>query len=653
MHMKNSLLKCSLLIAGISYMNIVHGESIESLDTMVVTATRSPQSEILIPASIVIITADEIRASGADNIVEILRNEGGIQISDLYGDGSRATISMRGFGGNAQANTLILVDGRRLNNADLGAPDLNSLSLKDVERIEIMRGSAGVLYGDQAVGGVINIIMRRPDELHTRLYAGTGSYQHRTINVELANRHANGLGYRFSAGKEITQNYRDNNTQDYKNIFGLLDYQYDSGKTFIEYQRVNEDLETPGALFTDQVRVDRRQASNPDDFIKTDTQNFRWGLQQSLFAGWDFITEYTVRQDASHGILSVGGFGGPITTKRDHREFTPRLNGTFNTGHASVLMTLGADLFASSFHLNSILGSIDDDQKQYAVYAQSVIPLMQGLSLALGGRHAHVKNNINGALLPPDTTIRDDVNAFDAGLSYQADEHWRFFGRVDTNYRFVLADEYTSASFGGIIPDTQTGISYEVGFDRTGESHRINFMAYQLDLDNEIEFDPVLFINTNIGDTRRRGIVLDVDLAPLEWLSLGLHYGYVRADIVKGPLTGMDVPFVARHTVKLIAGYNFLPGLHGQLEVLGISQRTAASDFFNVVNPLPGYVMANAHLRYTHGPVSLGIKINNILDKKYSDNAQLGFRPPLFTPETAWFPAPERNFLVSFEYDFN
>lgn len=650
--MNKMICNCFLLMACLAFLSVVRGETISSLDTMVVTATRSQQDEISTPASIVIITADDIRHSGADNVVELLRNQGGIQISDLYGDGSRATISMRGFGGNAQANTLVLVDGRRLNNADLGNPALNSVSLKDVERIEIMRGSAGVLYGDQAVGGVINIITRRPDKLHAGLAAEAGSYGRKSVNVELSNRHDNGLGYRFSAEKDVTDNYRDDNAQDYKNFFGLLDYQYGSGKTFLEYQSVNEDLETPGALFIDQLKDHRKQAANPGDFIKTDTQNFRWGLQQSLYSGWDFLTEYTVRQDNSNGILSVGGFGGPILTKRDHREFTPRLAGTFATSHGPLLLTLGADLFASSFFLNSILGSIDDEQTQYAIYGQSVIPVTEGLALTLGGRHAHVKNTVNGALLPPDTIIKDDVNAFEGGLSYQAGRQWRFFGRVDTNYRFVLADEYTSASFGGVIPDTQTGISYETGFDRTGDKTHINFTAYQLDLNNEIEFDPILFINTNIGDTRRRGMILDMQYAPLERLSLGLNYGYVMADIVQGPLTGLAVPFVARHTLKLMAGYDFLQDLHGQLEILGITRRVAVGDFFNTGAPLPGYVTANAYLRYAYGPVSLGLKVNNILDHKYSDNAQLGFRPPLFAPETAYFPAPERNFLVSFEYNF-
>lgn len=650
--MKKTILNRFLLVSCLSLLQSARGDPVESLDTIVVTATRSQQYETTIPASMVIITADEIRESGATSIAALLRTQGGIQVSDLYGDGSRATISMRGFGGNAQANTLILVDGRRLNNVDLGNPDLNSVSLKDVERIEILRGSAGVLYGDQAVGGVINIITQRPEQLHVGVNAEAGSYGRRSIDIALSNRHTNGLGYRFSAEKKYTGNYRENNEQDYRNFFGLIDYQYTGGKAFLEYQRVDENLETPGALFVDQLRADRRQAFNPEDFIKTDTQNFRGGWQQSLFPGWDFITEYTVRQDTSNGILSVGGFGGPIITKRDHRELTPRITGAVDTFRGQMLLTLGADLYASSFYLDSILGSIADEQTQYAVYGQSVIPLTDVLSFTVGGRYARVSNTVNGALLPPDTDISDDVHAWEAGLSYTVNQHWHFFGRVDTNYRFVLADEYTSASFGGTIPETQTGISFEAGFDRVDDNSRISFTAYQLDLNDEIEFDPVLFINTNIGDTRRRGLILDMNYMPLADLSLGLNYSYVLSDFVTGPLRGKDIPFVARHTVNMSAGYEFLPGLHGHLEVSGISRRVAVGDYFHTGADLPGYVTGNAYLQYTHDAFSLGISVNNLLDRKYSGNAQLGFKPPFFTPETAYFPAPERNFLVTFEYNF-
>ena len=120
---------------------------------VIVSAARTEQSTLTTPASITVITRKQIDDSGARHIVEVLRGQGGVQINDLYGDGSRASVDMRGFGDAAGSNTLVLVDGRRLNNPDIGSPDLNSIALEDVERIEIVQGSAGVLFGDQAVGG--------------------------------------------------------------------------------------------------------------------------------------------------------------------------------------------------------------------------------------------------------------------------------------------------------------------------------------------------------------------------------------------------------------------------------------------------------------------------------------------------------------------
>jgi iron complex outermembrane receptor protein len=122
-------------------------EKLNVTEEIIVTATRSEQNIINTPSSIKVISAADIKTSGALHVVDVLRNQGGVQISGLFGDGSRATVSVRGFGGNAQANTLIMVDGRRLNNADLGNPDLNSISINSIERIEILRGSAGVLFG--------------------------------------------------------------------------------------------------------------------------------------------------------------------------------------------------------------------------------------------------------------------------------------------------------------------------------------------------------------------------------------------------------------------------------------------------------------------------------------------------------------------------
>lgn len=621
------------------------------LETVTVTATRFEQAGVPFPGGIQVIDTAAMARSGASRLADVLRNQAGLQIADLYGEGSRTTVSMRGFGANAQANTLILVDGRRLNNADLGAPDLNSLSLKDVQRVEILRGSAGALYGDEAVGGLINIITRQPTAFNLNVELDAGSYGRRAGVVRLTDRFENGLSYRLSAEKRRLHGYRDHNAEDYLNLFGTLHYDYAGGRLSAEYQYTGEDLQTPGALFADQMRADRRQAANPGDYVNTTSRILRLGIEQRLAKHWRFRTGFTRRQSHSGGVLSVAGTAGGVITDREHYQLTPRLVGRWNPARGVILATIGADLNRTDFHLSSILGAIDNRQTRIAVYGQLLFPITERLTATLGARHASVNNRINGALLPPGTRIDDDVNAAEAGFSYTLGDGLRLFARFDTNFRFVLADEYTSASFGGEIPKTQTGRSYEAGLNWRTSTLSAELGVYRLDLDNEIDFDPLRFINTNIGATRRRGVSLNASWQATERLALATVFSYVDAGIVSGPLAGLAIPFVAAETASVNADYRFNHGLRVHAAVHGISRRTANGDFFNIGQPLPGYVTADIYLAWRHGPWGLGFKVNNLLDIKYSGSAQLGFRPPTFTPETAYFPAPGRNFLVSLQYN--
>jgi iron complex outermembrane receptor protein len=125
------------------------------LGPIVITPTRTEQAENTSSATVYVVTADEIEKSGAGTTSEVLRGIPGIQIDDLFGNGNEVNISLRGFSSSANANTLVLVNGRRINYSDTASPDLHHVFPKDIERIEVLAGSAGSLYGDQAVGGVI------------------------------------------------------------------------------------------------------------------------------------------------------------------------------------------------------------------------------------------------------------------------------------------------------------------------------------------------------------------------------------------------------------------------------------------------------------------------------------------------------------------
>jgi len=136
-----------------------------TLEKVVVTATRDAEEIRKIPANVTVITKKQIEESYAETVVGLLRDQVGVVVKDIYGNGKSATVDIRGFGETAPPNTLVLVDGRRVNQIDLSGVDWTQIPLHQIERIEVVRGSGSVLYGDNAVGGVINIITKTPENL--------------------------------------------------------------------------------------------------------------------------------------------------------------------------------------------------------------------------------------------------------------------------------------------------------------------------------------------------------------------------------------------------------------------------------------------------------------------------------------------------------
>ena len=127
-------------------------------DTVQVIGTRAPTALNRVVADVVVIDRDRIRATSADSLEDLLRREGGIQLSRNGAPGQNASVLIRGSGAS---NTLVLIDGVRIGSATLGQTDLSTVSLAQVERIEVMRGPGSSLYGADAIGGVVNIVTRR------------------------------------------------------------------------------------------------------------------------------------------------------------------------------------------------------------------------------------------------------------------------------------------------------------------------------------------------------------------------------------------------------------------------------------------------------------------------------------------------------------
>jgi len=642
--MKKHLMWAALVAAGAA-------NAAETLPSVIVSGTRSAQSDVTVPAAITVVTRDEIDDSGAGTLTDLLRGRAGIQVQELYGDGSRSTVSMRGFGDTAAANVLVLVDGRRLNNTDLSGPDLHSVALKDVQQVEVIQGSAGSLFGDQAVGGVINIITRASEQAGFNAEAGAGSDNTRLGRLSASTQGVDGASARASIEARNSDNYRDHNDLRYRNALVRLNLDKEWGRSFVEYQQVREQLELPGALDETQLQEDRRQASPsyPDDETDTITRIGRVGLTGYLGENWQLEAEITSRRSEADGTL----FSTPFEQERRHRGLTPRLIGAVPMAGGDALITLGADYSEVSYRYQSapfgFPAETEDDQITRAVYAQAVVPLSSRLKVTAGARRASAENELTDTSAFPDgETLNDTVSVGELGLSYRLTPDWRVFARRDGNFRFALVDEntFTEPDVTGLDP--QTGISWEAGAEWSRNGRRLNVVGYRLNLKNEIAFDaaangpfgPETGANVNLDPTVRRGVTMEAGLRVAEGLTLGADLSHTDARFDGGPYNGNAIPFVAERSGRIFADYRINNQWQLFVENTYIGERHQSADYANALDTLPAVQLVNASVGYQRERWNARLRVDNVTGKEYVG----------FATYDAFYPAPERRLLLTLGY---
>ena len=620
---------------------------------IIVSATRSTASNIDTAANIKVVDRQEILESGARHISELLRTQAGLHLSDAYTDGSNASIDMRGFGSNASSNTLVMIDGRKLNPAsDSATLYLNSISLNNIEQIEIIQGSAGVLFGNQAVGGVINIITRQPDYQQTDISAGLGSFNGKKLSAHTSNRLSSGFGYQLSGLSNKTDNYRDNNKAELKNLSALIDYKYKAGRVFAEYTNLKELTHIPGALFAAELAADRKQsvAAYANDYIDTQSHTWRLGVNHQLTTHWSINADMGHRHDERDFLLSFRAFPGSLSTQdRETSTFNPRFIGSYETQHGKAVITLGYDHENTDYLLNTAFGPQGTKQDINAVYAQISYPIISNLNLTTGLRHARVDNRINTGTT---SQVKDDLNLGSIGLSFQASPSWRIFARADQNYRFAKVDEHTNVVFGqptGL--DTQTGVSYELGMEIQQQSFQMTAQLYRLNLKNEIGFDSSTYFNVNLDDTRRNGLSITARSDINASWSVGASYDYIDSSVAAGAFKGNDIPLVAEHELRLFASWT--PNIDTLIgaEIHHVGKQTLGNDFTNSFSQLDSYTVFNANAHYYYDNWDFSARINNIFNQYYSETGATGYDAS-FTVKDAYNPAAERNFSINARYSF-
>ncbi|MCJ8352231.1 TonB-dependent receptor [Moritella sp.] len=607
---------------------------------------RTESTPLNIAANVDVIESSDIKISGAKNLTDLLRGRSGIQISD---SNSGAVISMRGFSASqASSNTLIMIDGRRLNNIDISAPSISAIPLNQIERIEILNGSAGVLYGDQAVGGVINIITKAPDSAGGNVQLSGGSFNTYEGQANISAAINDKWNVYLSGSYNEGDNYREHNANKTSSILARLQYKTELNSFFIESSYYDNYREMAGSLTKEQFENDPRQATSTTDESREMTSTVRVGYQHKFNSNWIFDANLNFKDTLNKNIA----WGSPREKNISLLEFNSKAIGNMTTSRGDLNIVTGIDLSRGDVEFDS---GRENVQSMASIFTQVTAPLSEQLSYILGGRYSIVQDDlIDGRVYPNGVELDEDAYALELGLNYQLTINHRLYMRVDDNFRFSKVDEeaYTSPSVIGLKP--QTGRSYEAGWDWNPKSHSISLNVFRLDLEDEIVFDssapkPINGqfngANVNAEASTRYGSSINWNWQVNSDLNTGLEYSYIDAEFTEGDNKGKSLPWVAEHTARGYAGIYFADNFQLFVEEIYVGERYLNSDNSNSKDQLDDYLLSNVALNYVLNDWSVSLRADNLFDTKYASSAIAGW-------QDGYYVGNGRSVRLTANYDF-
>ena len=649
-------------------------------DTVVITASRL--SELLsLPANISIITAEDIKNSPSKTLPELLAQEVGVNTTSFFSHGSRASIDMRGFGETATQNTLILLDGRRLNDIDLSSINFSAIPVENIERIEIVRGSGGVLYGDGATGGTINIITRDPraTESYTVLTATGGSFDHRDAN--LFSSYANekfGLTANLNTTKD--NGYRDNNSYEQHN--GQLDLRVPTskGETYVKIGAYEQDMGLPGDrkvnfnTSLNDLEANRKGAGTPNDWADEEGALVTLGYSAKINSRDSFVIDggYRLKEQRSQ----FYAFGGTFSdTQLETFSLTPRVELQGEIGQMPISWKTGADLYLYDYHsgrsnleVNSVrpIHKIDVEQTSIALYTQGLLEVSDSTHLTAGWRSQQVRQKATDeydAAAPgggfgseaPDFTATDFENSFEFGIKHLINDNWDIFARVGRSARFGTVDELFEFNnlfqqvFSRLEP--QTSQDFELGLGYGDDRLNANLAVFHQDIENEIHLNPATFQNINLDDTRHQGAELSLKLKVSPTVELKAGYTYLRAEFTEGANDGNELPLIPEHTYNVSALVLLPADVKGTMSWNYVGESLFAGDLDNsFARKIPAYQTVDMKLTKQINKLKLALQVNNLFNEKYYNyGAKSAFTPGLYNG----YPLPERNAYLTVSYEFD
>jgi vitamin B12 transporter len=448
------------------------------LDPVIVTGTREPQALSRSTADIVVIDYDTIRDSTADSVEDLLRREAGMQLTRNGGPGQSSGFFIRGASTNG---TLVLIDGVRVGSASLGQAEFESLSLAQIDHIEVRRGPASSLYGADAVGGVVQIFTRRGDgSPRIAAHAAVGGYSSQQGDLGISGAQG-GFDYALAGGRERSDGISAIRPNDQNGFYNPDNDGY--GRNFGQLQLGY--TPAPGhriGVTLVETRLNAQYDSaefNPPDFTANPSPDFRNHLTTKL-ASIDYrgtlSSLWTTTLQASKNVDDDNSGGTTLTrftTDREQATWQNALN--FSPDQQVVLAyeylreTVQSEEFTSEpeRHNNALIGGYSGKFEASTLEAS----LRQDDNSVYG-------NNTTGSL----------------GYSYQLTPQFKLRALGGTTFRAPTFNDLFFPGFGISTIQPERGKSIEIGAEWLSGGSHASATLYRNDVKNLIGFqaDPTM-----------------------------------------------------------------------------------------------------------------------------------------------------------------
>lgn len=639
------------LLASLLYSNPLLAQT--ELEEVVVTASRFTEELATLPGDVSIITSKTIRQSTAQNIPHLIQSELGISVGDITGNGRNYFVDLRSFGETASANTLVLVDGRRVNAPDLSGTDWLQTPLDRIQKIEVIRGgSTAVLYGDNASAGVINIITRSGGQNVQKMDLVAGSFGTLKTQISMDGLYKK-LSFTADAGFQRSDGYRINSGSQAKNTGFKLDYDFNDRFSLNVSGGYNRDsTEWPGALKKSDLEggYSHTDTLYPEDFSKTEDFFFKGGPEFHFGKEHLFKMDISYRQRQNEN-FSSGDWGTFFAqTNMDTYAVAPRVQLAHSGYGFTNKLIFGWDYETSQldvtndalFFGDASTADFSFKKQNTAYYLNDKLQLHHRWTLSGGYRMDRANYHFSPST-PSETTL--DQEAVSATLGYDVNPNSKLYLNYANSFRYPLIDEQFNY-FSNTVDTTllpQVAKEYQIGIrHHFSKTFKTDLNLFQIRTDDEIYYDPNTFSNTNMeGQIKREGVTLNFKKQFEQWSLMG-NYTWTKSSIEEGTYADKKFPGVPKQKAGLGIHYNPSEPLSLTLNGNYVGEKWFISDFNNDFDKQPSYLLLDSGMHYRWPNITGFIKVTNLTEREYSEYAVLGG----FPTEQAYYPSPGRKIMV-------